>query len=142
MKSFFNAMNKHGTGFEYLGEKFPKLSDAKLKDGIFIGPQIPEIINDDPFEHLLKETKKSAWLTFKEMSLNFLGNVKAENYMEFVADLLNAYQTTECSNSLKIFSLRSHLDSSPPKLGTVSDEHGERFRQDISAVGKSYAGRS
>ena len=62
-----------------LGEKFPKISDAKLKDGIFIGPQIPEIINDDPLEHLLKESNKSAWLTFKVVSLNFLGNVKAEN---------------------------------------------------------------
>jgi hypothetical protein len=27
------------------GETFPKLSDAKLKGGVFIGPQIPEIIN-------------------------------------------------------------------------------------------------
>jgi len=125
-----------------LGEKFPKISDAKLKDGIFIGPQIPEIINDDPLEHLLKESNKSAWLTFKVVSLNFLGNVKAENCMELVGDLLNAYQAMGCNNSLRIHSLRSHLDFSPPKLGAVSDEHGERFRQGISALGKSYTEKS
>jgi hypothetical protein len=125
-----------------LGEKFPKLSDAKLKGGIFIGPQIPEIINDDSLEHLLKETKKFAWLTFKVVPLNCLGNVKAENCMELVADLLNVYQAMGCNNSLKIHSLRSHLDLYPPNLGAVSDEHGERFRQDISALGKSYAGKS
>ena len=60
MRNFVKAMNKYGTDFECLGKKFSKLSDARLKDGIFIGPQIPEIINDDPFEHLLKETKKSS----------------------------------------------------------------------------------
>jgi hypothetical protein len=36
-------MNKHGKDFEYLIEKFPKLSDDKLREGVFIGPQICEI---------------------------------------------------------------------------------------------------
>ena len=80
-------MNKHGTSFEYLGKKFPKLNEAKLKDGIFIGPQIPEIVNYNPFEHLLKENKKSSSLTFKAVCLNFFGNVKAENYMERKSDV-------------------------------------------------------
>ena len=31
MKNFFKNMNEHGKGFEYLREKFPKLSDRKLK---------------------------------------------------------------------------------------------------------------
>jgi len=38
-------MNKHGKGFEYLREKFPKLNDDKLIEGIFIGPQICEILS-------------------------------------------------------------------------------------------------
>jgi arsenate reductase-like glutaredoxin family protein len=36
MKNFVKAMNKHGTDFECLGEKFSKLSDATLKDGILL----------------------------------------------------------------------------------------------------------
>jgi len=35
MKNLVKAMNKHGKGFEYFRETFPKLSDAKLKVGIF-----------------------------------------------------------------------------------------------------------
>ena len=93
MKNFIKTVNKHGKGFEYLRVKFPKLSDAKLKEGIFIGPQICEIINDDLYEHLLMETEKSAWLTFKVVCPNVLGNVKAENYWGLVENLLNAYQT-------------------------------------------------
>jgi len=60
MKNFVQAMNKHGKVFEYLRVKVPKLSDAKLKEGIFTGLQICEIINDDLSEHLLTETEKSA----------------------------------------------------------------------------------
>jgi hypothetical protein len=65
-------MNKHGKGFEYLIDKFPKLSDAKLKEGIFIGQKIRRIIKDDLFVHLLTETEKYAWLTFKAVCLNLL----------------------------------------------------------------------
>jgi hypothetical protein len=56
-----------------------------------LDPQIREIINNDLSEHLLTETEKTAWLTFKAVCPNFLGNVTAENYKEFVEDLLNAY---------------------------------------------------
>jgi len=38
----------------------------------------------------------------KVVCLNFLGNVKAENYMELVADLLNAYQTMGRNMSFQI----------------------------------------
>jgi hypothetical protein len=58
MKNFVKAMNEHGKNFEYLREKFSKPSDSQLKDSIFIGPQIREIINDYLFEHLLKATEK------------------------------------------------------------------------------------
>jgi len=54
-----------------------KLSDAKLKEGTSIRPQIREIINDDLFVHLLTETEKSVRLTVKAICLHFLGNVKA-----------------------------------------------------------------
>ena len=40
IKNFVNAMNKRGKGFEYSREKFPKLSDDKLKEGIIFGQQI------------------------------------------------------------------------------------------------------
>jgi hypothetical protein len=35
---------------------------------------------------------------------------------------------------LKMHFLHSHLDSFPVNCGAVSDEHGERFHQDISAM--------
>jgi hypothetical protein len=102
MENVFKSTNSPGRGFEYVREKFRNVSDAKLKEGIFIGPQIREIIKDYLSEHLLTETEKSVWLTFKAVCLNFLGNLKAENYKELVVDLLNAYQTMGCNLLLKL----------------------------------------
>jgi hypothetical protein len=70
-------------GFEYLREKFQKLTDAKLEEDIFIGPKVREIFNDLS-EHLMMGTEKSAWITFKAVCLNFLGNCK-----ELPGDFLN-----------------------------------------------------
>jgi hypothetical protein len=33
-----------------LKHKFPRLSDAKIKEGIFVGSQIRELIKDEQFE--------------------------------------------------------------------------------------------
>ena len=41
----------------------------------------------------------------------------------------------------KLHILHSHLDFFPPNLGDVSDEHGERFHQDISTMETRYQGK-
>jgi hypothetical protein len=71
----------------------------------------------------------------------FLGNHKAENYHEIVSDLLTACKAMGCNMSLKVHFLGSHLDFFPENLGAVSDEHGERFHQDIYNVEKRYQGK-
>jgi hypothetical protein len=40
--------------------------------------------------------------------------------------------------SLKTHFLYSHLDLFPDNLGSVSDEHGERFHQDVSTLENRY----
>lgn len=42
--------------------------------------------------------------------------------------------------SLKIHFLDSHLDFFPENLGDVSDEHGERFHQQMHAIERRYNG--
>jgi hypothetical protein len=43
--------------------------------------------------------------------------------------------------SLKVHFLDCHLDFFPENLGAVSDEHGERFHQDICNMEKRYQGK-
>ena len=50
MKNIVVAMDRNGSGFQCLKDKFGKIKmDAKLKAGIFVGPEIREIMRDHPF---------------------------------------------------------------------------------------------
>ena len=44
--NFVKALNFGSSSFKHLQIKFPKLSDAKIKQGIFIGPQIRCVMDD------------------------------------------------------------------------------------------------
>ena len=46
-----------------------------------------------------------------------------------------------CRMSIKMHYLHSHLDFFRPNLTDVSEEHGERFHQDIQVMEKRYQGR-
>jgi len=101
VKNFVKAMNLGESAFTYLWEKFPRLSEAKLKEGIFTGPQIWDIIKDEYFDKLLHGDEKAAWDSFKVVLKVFLGNRRARNYEELVNNLLQSYQKLGCNMSLK-----------------------------------------
>lgn len=60
MKNFVKAMDRNGNDFLYLKEKFSKLSDAKIKEGVLIGPQIRQLMKDAIFKEKLNDLEKSA----------------------------------------------------------------------------------
>ena len=65
MKNFVKAMAKQNSnGFELFCKKFLKLSQAKLKEGIFVGPQIREVFEDPEFEKTLNTLELRAWHAF------------------------------------------------------------------------------
>jgi hypothetical protein len=53
MKNFLKAMDRTGSAFKYLAEKFPRLNEGKIKEGVFVGPQIRKLFRDDMFNNLL-----------------------------------------------------------------------------------------
>ncbi|UYV64577.1 hypothetical protein LAZ67_3001230 [Cordylochernes scorpioides] len=102
---------------------------------------IRELLQDENFKNSLNEVEAAAWNSFRNVLKNFLGSVKVENYRDIVNDLLLSYKALGCNMPLKIHFLHSHLDSFPDNLGAVSDEHYERFHQDISSMEKRYQDR-
>jgi len=78
------------------------VSDAKIKAGIFIEPQIRELIQDKQFDEDLNETGRNAWLTFNTICMDFLGNHKAANCQDVVQDLLTSCKAMGCNMGLKI----------------------------------------
>jgi len=135
------AMNQEEADFTYLREMFPRLSETKLKEGILIGPQIRDLIKDEYFDKLLQGDEKAVWESYKFVVKGLLGNRRAQNYKDLVNNLLQSYQKLGCNMSLKIHFLHSHLDFFPENCDAVSDEHGERFYQDISSMEKRYQGK-
>jgi len=90
IKNFVKGMIKTGHGFEYVRNKFPNVNDAKIKEGIFIGPQIREMMQDEQFDEDLNEIERNAWLSFKSICKDFLGNHKLANCQDVVQDLLTS----------------------------------------------------
>ena len=82
------------------------------------------------------------WPAFKSFYVNCLGNYRADNYRDLVEDLLRAYKTLGCNIFLKIHFLYSHMNLFSPNLGEDSDEHGERFHQDLLEMERRYKGKS
>ena len=141
MKQFVKALDKSGRCFDYICSAFPGLSIEKKKAGVFDGPQIRQLLRDASFTSSMSPVEARAWKGFSNVVKDFLGNKKADNYKELVSELLSSFQHLGCNMSIKVHYLKSHLDSFPENLGSVSDEQGERFHQDIKVMECRYQGR-
>ena len=84
-------VQSNSSGFTFLCKKFPKISTAKFKEVIFVGPQIQEVLKDPNFEKTLTALEQSAWKAFEWLCANFLGNIMSPLFQEGVESVLKAY---------------------------------------------------
>ena len=117
MKQMVKAKDKTLPAFNYLVEKFPNLSGAKIKEGIFVGPQIRQLMFDSSFDASMNDIELADWVAFKNVCAGFLGKHKDMNYVVLIARLLEKYQMMGCNMSLKLHFLMSHLEFFPEKPG-------------------------
>ena len=89
----------------------------------------------------MNETEKEAWQAFRGVVYGFLGNKTDPNYKELVEKLIKSYQNMGCRMSVKLHFLCHHLDFFQKNLGDFSEEHGERFHQDIELMERRYKSR-
>lgn len=141
VKQFVKSMkNTSSEAFQYLFIKFPNLSEAKINEGVFDGPQVRALLKDNKFENKMNQTERAAWQSFRSITENFLGNHKHKNYKTIVQKLVTDFKNQGCLMNLKIHFLHSHIDSFPDNLGDFSEEQGERFHQDIKTMEQRYQG--
>ncbi|GBN56316.1 hypothetical protein AVEN_16018-1 [Araneus ventricosus] len=141
MKQFLKALPKEGQRFKYFCDQFLGLSEAKLKEGAFVGPDIRKIMKDENFETKMETNERKAWESFKLVINIILGNKKDPNYKSSVEEMTKNFKILGCSMSLKVHFLNSHLDYFPENLGAVSEEQGERFHRDIKEMERRYQGK-
>ena len=141
IKQFVKALDHDSEAFQYLQTMFPKLSEAKIKGGIFVGPQVKKLMHDEEFTRKLKPLERKAWSSFIDVVEGFLGNHKVENYKEVVQHLIRSYQAMGCRMSIKMHVFHSHLEVFKSNMGSYSEEQGERFHQDLQNFEKRYHGQ-
>ena len=78
----------------------------------------------------MSDLEKNAWQAFRMTVEGFLGNHRMEDYAMVVSNLIEITKTLVVV-CLKITFLHSLLDFFRDNLEDVSDEHRERFHQDV-----------
>ena len=96
MKQFVKALNKYGSCFNYIVQKFLGLSMESLKAGIFDGPQIRKLIQT--FTSYLTAVESATWCSYVSVVREFLGNTKASNYQHLVDLMLKKLSSSWCKN--------------------------------------------
>jgi len=71
IKNVVKALDKNSTGFMYLKNMFSMICDAKIKVGVFDGPQIKELTQDIKSEDQLSEVEAASWKSFKTVTITF-----------------------------------------------------------------------
>ena len=102
MTQFFKALSVDGECFQHLICTFRGLSYNKIKAGVFNGPQIRTLVRDQSFTQTMNDKEKAAWLSFVDVTKNFLGNKKAQNYENLVSNMLLAFHHLGCKMSIKV----------------------------------------
>ena len=137
IKQFVKALDKNSDAFKHLQNFFTKISEAKIEVGIFVGPQIKKILDcNESLEELT--TERAAWNNFAPVVRGFLGNHKAENYVELLAKLVKTCSKRDCRMSFKVHMIDANLDQFMENMGAYSEELGERFHQSILDFERRY----
>ncbi|KAI8114682.1 hypothetical protein CVS40_12971 [Lucilia cuprina] len=139
IRNFVHAIHSNTAAMLHIKNVFPKLSSSKIAAGVFNGPQLTKLLKCAQFPNLLTPDEKHAW---NNLIANFLGNHKSENYKEIVRNLVESFGVIGVKMSLKIHFLDKHIEVFPLNLGDFSDEHGERFHQDITTVENRFKGKN
>ena len=140
MKQFVKALDHEGDAFNFLRQMFPNITEAKLKGGVFVGPQIRKVMKSD-IKNVMNRDERQAWEAFEIICSDFLGNKRDPEAKKLVDNLIEKFHQLGCRMSLKLHFLFSHFDFFKQNLGHFSEEHGERFHQDMKNIEQRYQGR-
>jgi hypothetical protein len=67
-------MNQNRARFIYLKNTFSRKNIAKIKSGVFVGPEIRELTHDVKSEGQVSELERAAWKSLKNVTTNVLGH--------------------------------------------------------------------
>ncbi|KAJ8686064.1 hypothetical protein QAD02_021857 [Eretmocerus hayati] len=114
-------MDRTAEGILYQREKFLRISEAKLEEGVLIGPDIRQLMLDHTFDQKLVGIELKTWRSVEDVITNSLEHRNSENHKLLVDEMLVNFSIMGVNTSLKIHMMGSHLDFFPENLGAVID---------------------
>ena len=118
------------------------MSAEKVKEGVFVGPQIRKLTKDMQFLSIMTNVEKKAWLSFAKVVSKFFGSTEDSDYKTIVENMFACFEALGYHLSLKVHFLHAHLYYFPQNLCDMSEEHCELFhQQDIKSMETLYQGR-
>ena len=81
---------------------FARLSEAKVKGGIFTGPQIRQMLSSKDLEDKMTVLERDSWQSFCNVVHSFLEKNNAENHEDSVQTLLQTYSNLGSRMSIKM----------------------------------------
>lgn len=117
-----------------LSELFPSKRPPRINGGVFNGPEFEVILNDAEFENQMSRKFKKALQALRSLRHGFFGNQKAENFEELVKNLVRCFDAIDANMNL-------NLKDFAENLGDFSEQHGERFHQEIKTMEQRYGGK-
>jgi hypothetical protein len=88
-KIYVKAVDKESEVFAYLRQKFLKISETKIKERVFFGPQNTQLFEHQDFSTKLNSTERRAWKAFGKVCTNFIGHKKVEKCSEILQQLFS-----------------------------------------------------
>ena len=70
--------------FQVYMQNLPNVTFKKVNTGVFVGPKIRKLMNDEDFIGSMNPREAPAWKPFVGVVRNFLGNNRSENYVKIV----------------------------------------------------------
>ena len=95
MKPFVKAFDKTGQRSQYLVKKFPKVSEAKLKDGVFDGPQIITMFRNTAFVNTMNRFGKKPGLVLRQWDRTFWEIRKVLNTNKSLPKRLQTFERSD-----------------------------------------------
>lgn len=78
----------------HISDVLAKFSEAEIKDGIFTGPEIRELLKNGEFKKKTVQ-EKATWECLEEVTKMFLRNTKNPNQKEIVTTIVNKSKKLE-----------------------------------------------
>ena len=90
-KQFVKSLKPTSRAFRHIRQLFPSISEAKVRSGIFEGPQIRRMLASEELEKKMSDLERNAWQAFRMIVEGFFGNHRRDDYAMVVSNLIESY---------------------------------------------------